>query len=271
MNTRELLEMTVLDSMGLLEPHEQESFERAFASAPASIREHVRFEQARLADLTDLLPDVSPRPEVRGLVLDAVRQAMAEREAAGVAENRRSSHAAGRSVPRLSRGPRVSWVWRAATIGLTVAVAVLGVALTQYQMDFNRLENNIRMAQLEELIGVEHFDDVMFDKRTRRAILDPVDPASPAIAAVVHNPDRSTARLYHKNVGADLGAGTFRLVVLDENDNVVREVATFASEGRRDGIDVQVDLLHESRLGLLQVSQNQDDRLLLRCQGLITG
>jgi hypothetical protein len=174
-------------------------------------------------------------------------------------------------VPRLSRGPRVSWVWRAATIGLTVAVAVLGVALTQYQMDFNRLENNIRMAQLEELIGVEHFDDVMFDKRTRRAILDPVDPASPAIAAVVHNPDRSTARLYHKNVGADLGAGTFRLVVLDENDNVVREVATFASEGRRDGIDVQVDLLHENRLGLLQVSQNQDDRLLLRCQGLITG
>ncbi len=271
MNTRELLEMTVLDSMGLLETHEQDLFERAFADSPPAIREQVRFEQARLVDLTDLLPGVEPRAELRGIVIDTVRQAMDEAEAAQAAETRRAHHTPGRSVPRLSRGPRVSWVWRAAAIGLAVSVAVLGVALTQYQMDFNNLENELRLGQLEELVGAEHLDDLVFNPQTKRAFLTPVDAGSPAIAAVFFNPDRSVARLYHKNVGADAGQGTFRLVVLDENDNVVREVATFNSEGRRHGLDVRVDLLNESRLGLMQVSLDEGDRLLLRSDGLAAG
>lgn len=271
MNTRELLEKTVLDSLGLLEPHEQDAFEQAFAEASPAIREQVRFEQARLADLSGLLPSVEPRAEVRDQVLDAVRQAIAEQEAAQAQEARRSRHASGRSVPKLARGPRVSWVWRAATIGLAVTVAVLGVALTQYQMDFNRLENNIRMAQLEELVGVEHMDDLLFDSRTSRAFLTSLDGSSNAQAVVWHNPDRAVARFVHKDVGADAGSGMFRLVVLDENDNVVREVAAFTSEGRRDGIDVRVDLLNESRLGLMRVSADQSESLLLRSEGLASG
>ena len=271
MTTRELLEMTVLDSLGLLEPHEQEAFERSFAKASPAIREQVRSEQARLADLSALLPNVEPRGEVRTQVLEAVRQAIAEQEAARTKEARRTRHAPGRAAPRLSRGPRVSWVWRAATIGLTVAVAVLGVALTQYQMDFNRLENKIRLAQLEELVGVEHMDDLLFDPRTKHAYLTALDATSNARAAVVHNPDRAVARLYHVNVGADTGSGTFRLVVLDENDNVVREVATFTSEGRRDGIDVRVDLLTETRLGLMRVSPDHTQSLLLRTQETVSG
>ncbi len=271
MNTRELLEMTVLDSLGLLEPHEQVAFERAFEEAPPAIRDQMRFEQMRLADLTDLLPGVEPRAELRDQVLGAVRQAMAEQEAAQASEARRTRHAHGRSVPRLSRGPRVSWVWRAAAIGLAVSVAVLGVALTQYQIDFNSLENKVRLGQIEELLGSEHFDDLIFNPQTKRAFLTPVDAGSPAIAAVFYNPDRSVARFYHKNIGADSGEGLFRLVVLDENDNIVREVASFTSQGRRDGIDVQVDLLNENRLGLMQVSLGHDDRLLLRSDGLSAG
>jgi len=271
MNTRELLEMTVLDSLGLLEEHEQEAFERAFVESSPAIRDQVRFEQARLADLTELLPSVEPRAEVRDQVLSAVRQAIAERESAETAESRRSRHAPGRSVPKLARGPRVSWVWRAAAIGLAVSVAVLGMALTQYQMDFNKLENEIRLGQLEDLVGTEHIDDLVFNPRTKRAFLSPINADSPAIAAVFHNPDRDVARFMHKNVGADLGAGSFRLVVLDKNDNIVREVASFRSEGLRDGIDVRVDLLRESRFGLMQISSDNTESMLLRSEGLSAG
>jgi len=271
MNTRELIEMTVLDSLGLLEPHEQEAFERAFTESPPAIREQVRFEQSRLADLSELLPSVEPRAEVRDQVLGAVRQAIAEREAAEATEARRSRHASGRSVPKLVKGPRVSWVWRAAAIGLAVSAAVLGVALTQYQMDFNKLENEIRLGQLESLVGAEHVDDIVYNSRTKRAFLNPVDADSPALAVVYHNPDRNVARFMHKNVGTDLGSGNFRLVVLDANDNVVREVAKFSSDGLRDGIDVRVDLLKESRLGLMQISADKGESMLLRSEGLTAG
>ena len=75
MNAQQLLEMALLDSCGLLEDDELEQFETAFAEAPESIKAQIRREQSRFADQSELLPDVSPRPELRRLVVDAVRRA----------------------------------------------------------------------------------------------------------------------------------------------------------------------------------------------------
>jgi len=259
MSTRELLELTILDSLGLLEPEEHEAFEREFAGAPAAVREQVRLEQSRLADMTDLLPDVHPAEGLRERVLAAVREAMGTRPATPVVR-----HAPGRVAPRLARGPRVSWVWRSAAIAMAVIVAILGVSITQIQMDFNTLNNQSQLAQLHNRIGAEYVHDVLLDPNTRFIHMLPVgDDEGQAAAAVVLNPDWSVARLYHLNVGAQ-EQGDYRLVVLDADDNIVGEVATFHADGRFGGIETPLEGLDQGRLGITRVSASGAERLVLR-------
>jgi hypothetical protein len=57
MTAYELIEMAVLDALGILDEEERASFERAFAAAAPGLQAQVRAEQARLVDLVDLLPD----------------------------------------------------------------------------------------------------------------------------------------------------------------------------------------------------------------------
>ncbi len=260
MSTRELLELTILDSLGLLEPEESQAFEREFASAPASIREQVRREQDRLSDLTSLLPDVEPRAELRERVLEAVREEIGSRPAPAPAVR----HAPGRTAPKLSRGPRVSWVWRSAAIAMAVIVAVLGVSITQIQMDFNTLENEQQLAQLHTRMGPEYVHDILLDQSTSVVHLLPVGDTDPRGAvSVVTNPDWEIARVYHLNVGAQ-EPGDYRLVVLDESDNVVGQVAMFRGDGRFGSLEAPIDQLGAGRLGVVRVSPSGSDELVLR-------
>ncbi|MEZ6242164.1 MAG: hypothetical protein R3B57_03895 [Phycisphaerales bacterium] len=259
MSTRELLELTILDSLGLLEPHEQEGFEREFARAPESIREQVRREQSRLADLTDLLPDVEPRDELRDRVLAAVREAIGTRQPTPAVR-----HAPGRVAPRLSRGPRVSWVWRSSAIAMAVIVAILGVSITQIQMDFNTLNNETQLAQLHNRIGPEYVHDLLLDPNTELIHMLPVgNDESQAAATVVINPDWNIARVYHLNVGAQ-EQGDYRLVVLDDADNVVGEIASFHADGRFSTLEAPLEHIRDGRLGITRVSGSGPDRLVLR-------
>jgi hypothetical protein len=60
MTIQQLLENAHLDALGMLDADEQTQFNKAFASAPPAIRAQIRGEQARVADMGDLLPDVTP-------------------------------------------------------------------------------------------------------------------------------------------------------------------------------------------------------------------
>ncbi len=260
MSTRELLELTILDSLGLLEPEESERFEREFLRAPASIRDQVRLEQSRLTDLTDLLPDVEPNDTLRERVLEAVREAMGAHPAPPAVVR----HAPGRVAPRLTRGPRVSWVWRSSAIAMAVIVAILGVSITQIQMDFDTLDNQQQLAQLHNRMGAEYAHDILLDPSTQIVHMLPVGAAdSQASASLVINPDWNVARLYHLNVGAQ-DAGDYRLVVLDDRDKVVGQIATFRSDGRFGTIDTPLDQVRDGRLGITRVSSDGPDQLVLR-------
>ena len=89
-------------------------------------------------------------------------------------------------------------------------------------------------------------------------------PESQAAAAVLINPDWDVARLYHLNVGAER-QGDYRLVVLDDNDNVVGELARFHADGRFSDEDAPMDQLRAAgRIGITRVTATGADELVLR-------
>ena len=77
MSLQEMIEMAILDAMGLLDEREQSSFESAFRAASPSVQSQVRREQTRLSRIESLLPDVTPPSGLRAAVLTAVRAEMA--------------------------------------------------------------------------------------------------------------------------------------------------------------------------------------------------
>lgn len=77
MSLQELIELAILDAMGLLDEREQASFESAFRTASPSIQAQVRREQTRLSRIEALLPDVTPPAGLRAAVLAAVREQIA--------------------------------------------------------------------------------------------------------------------------------------------------------------------------------------------------
>ena len=83
MKTQELIELAVLDAMGLLDEAEREAFEAGFSSASPAVQAQVRREQTRLCLSEALLPDEEPPAGLRALVVEAVRKAMASVGGAG--------------------------------------------------------------------------------------------------------------------------------------------------------------------------------------------
>src|SRR5215471_5879583 len=84
MNLQQLIELAVLDAMGLLDESEQSQFEGAFRAAAPQVQAQVRREQTRLSVIEALLPDVQPPAGLRAAVIEAVRAQMLA-EADGVA------------------------------------------------------------------------------------------------------------------------------------------------------------------------------------------
>ncbi len=258
MNTQELIESTMLHTLGLLEDSEIAEYEAAFAAAPESVQLLVREEAIRMADFGDLMPNNEPDPALRELVVSAVRAAMREQEnelriaASTPAVAGRITHeSARRAQPKLSTTPRVHRLWRASTIGFAAATIALSVVWTNNNQTVNQMTPDALLGQLYDTIGADILESTLFDPTTERVSLVSSDGASNSVAAVWHNPDWDTARLFVKNMKASED-NPFRLVVLDAEGNVVREVTTFASEGELDDFEVRVNLKSDRKLAIYQ-------------------
>lgn len=263
MTTQDLIELSMLYSLGLLDDEESASYESAMLHAAPSVRQRVLEESRRMSDLGDLLPDVEPDGSVREMVLAAVRAAVREEEnevriagriAPAPAAPSRSSAPA---QPRLSTTPRVHRLWRAATIGLTAATIALTVISINNIQSFNDIETDTLVMKIYDQAGAENFDDIVFNPATRRVAMVSTNGSSNSAAAVFHNPDRDSALLLVKNLRTSKDK-PFRLVVLDENDNIVREVATFASEGEVGNFEIQVNNLQaQDKLAIYESVENE--------------
>lgn len=266
MNTQSLIEQTVLYSLGLLDDQEQASYESTLLAAQPTVRAHVLAEARRMADLGDLLPPDQPSPELRDLVLAAVRAGMREQEveqrlaAAPIAgritpqSTQPAANARKYSQPTLPRSRGVHPVWRAAAIGLAGATIALTVISSNVRDIQHTAAEGARIAQLYKDTGAEFVNATLFDANTKRVTLTPASADSPnnAVASVWHNPDWSSARLFVKNLRAQPGDEPYRLVVLDADGNIVREVAEFRPTGEVQDIGININLNTESRLAIYQ-------------------
>ncbi len=255
MNTHELIESTMLHALGLLEDSEREAYEAAFDAAPASVQRQVREEARRMADLGDLMPDVESSADLRSFVIAAVRAAMREEEnEARIA--RQAAEAApviGRidrdtpapvrvtSQPRLSTSPRVHRVWRVAAIGFAAASIAMGVVMVNINQTMQQAQSRELVNSLYDQIGAQYLESTIFDANTQRVALTATDGSSKAVAAVWYNPDWNTARLFVKNLASEKNK-PLRLVILDEDDNIVQVVKTFTPSGELEDFDVDVNL-----------------------------
>ncbi len=287
MNTHELIESTMLHALGLLDDAEREAYEAAFEAAPADVQERVRDDARRMADLGDLVREVEPSTELRSVVLAAVRAAMREEEnESRIAQAATASPVVGRisadtlspaasssapsavpsavpsassswassstpritSQPKLSSSPRVNRYWRGAALGFAAASIALGIVTINMQQTFKEAQSRAIVDRLYDTIGAQYLESTIFDANTQRVALTSQTNTA-AVAAVWANPDWSTARLFVKNLTAQSDR-PLRLVVVDDEGNIVREIATFSPTGEFQDFDVDVNLATERKLAI---------------------
>lgn len=258
MNTHELIESTMLHALGLLDDGEREAYEAAFAAAPQAVQARVRDEARRMADLGDLIPEVEPSTELRSMVLAAVRAAMREKENEARIAQAAPSPVIGRidpataratSQPKLSTSPRVHRLWRIAAVGFAAASIAMGVIMVNINQTYRQAQSQVLVARLYDMIGAKYIESTIFDANTQRVAMVSNDTTSTAVAAVWSNPDWDSARLFVKNL-ATQESKPLRLVVLDEQGEIFREIATFTPNGEFQDFDVDVNLSTERMLAI---------------------
>ncbi len=260
----------MLHALGLLEDDERQAYEAAFDVAPVSVQRRVREEARRMADLGDLIPGVEPSNELRPMVVAAVRAAIREEENESRIANQSASAAPviGRidsstpapvratSQPKLSTSPRVHRIWRALAITSIAASITMGVVMININQTMHQAQSRALVDNLYDQIGAKYLESTIFDANTQRVALTATNSDSKAVAAVWYNPDWNSARLFVKNLASEQNK-PLRLVVLDENDNIVQEIKTFTPSGELEDFDVNVNLSTQRKLAILPEVQQE--------------
>jgi len=269
MRTNDLIEMAALDALGLLDEHEHAEYEQAFQAASPALRRQIRAEQQRAAEFeASLLPIVEPLESLKGRVLARLAEAKALEEASGT---RAVVHRPGRVMPKVRPSRRVSPLWRAASIGLSIAVVVLGVFALNLQEYNSELGDAIVVNEFFDKVGTRHLQDTLFDQNIDRMILTATNDAPSSFTAhavLLMNPDWNKARFFCSDLIGDTGdTGTFALVVIDDNNEVIETIETFESDSRLVSFDVNADALSKGRLALFSSTGDGLGKMLMVARG----
>jgi len=237
MNAQDMLENALLDACGLLETDEQAAFEEAFARAPESVKAQIRREQSRFADLTELLPNVKPRPELRRLVIDAVRDA-AKREHTDLTLALTAADSAPRIRPGDIRRRKTVRYWRVATIVLAASTVFVSAVTLELKDQINQLGDQLStntsadfFLRFGEMPGLRQ---AMLNPSSQRITFSPVDASSGATAALFLDPDQGIGYLVTNRL-PKLKSGTYEVVAVGEHNEILRSISAFKSNGETDG------------------------------------
>ena len=225
MSLQEMIEMAILDAMGLLDEREQAAFEAAFRIASPAVQAQVRREQTRLSRIEALLPDVTPPAGLRAAVLEAVRTQIAELQKSDKSL----------LMPTMLKSRGVTPLWRAAALGLAAAAVVLGVTTFQWMRQNDRLREIIRddglLSQMQQNLGAAYVEDVLFSQDTKRVLIKPVAAGFSGEASIFINPEWKSAKFFGQAITTPEGQN-FRLAIIDDKDQVVQVLDTISSDGR---------------------------------------
>ncbi len=246
MKTRELLELCQLDALGLLDDHEREAFDAAFAGAPPELRAQLRREQARWVRSDFIGVDAEPPEGLRDAVLtDVGVAAMRERVLSAVHEQIEQSvavgavraHGAGRSLPELRPVRRVSRLWRAAALGFASAAVGLAAATLYLRDQFDRYKTSQETELVLRELSSLPVRDLIFNEKMRRVVFTPEDSALRAQVAANYDAERGEGRIYCSNLPSKpntvykvFAIGADNEPLLDSAGKYV-EVASFTTTG----------------------------------------
>lgn len=248
MSPQKLLELALLDASGVLDHEESAEFERAFAEADADLKAQVRREQARFADVSEILPDVSPRPELRSRVIESVMEASGrQRDAVGKAI---LTHAAEdrKAAPARHGG---ALIWRMSTFAFATAFAAVGIMAIQLNQEFTDVSNNIaRNARIDTLLSAGQragFLTALLDESFDRVPLATGD--SQAQAAVFVAESSGEAYFSFRKLPTLEQGNSYILVALGDNDETT-ELARFTTNGETNIIEFEHDPALGNRFAL---------------------
>lgn len=232
MITRDLFELASLDVLGLLDDDERREFERAFRAAPASVQAQVRREQLRAAHAVqsdEWLPNVDTPIGLKGRVVTSVRDAIVAARAGELSEH--VSRKIGFFTLALQRN--VSPLWRAACIGLLTASAVLGVALVRQSQQYDGIREAIAGDAAVKAIAEQYgarFAGILTDPASQFRSFNAVHADASGVQARLVVDEGGANAFLVCNFLPQRDDG-YRLVVLDANGQVEREVSRFSHGG----------------------------------------
>jgi hypothetical protein len=184
MTVRELLENAHLDALGLLDDDERAAFERAFRSAPASVRAQIRDEQSRWARMESCLPRTEPGEDLRERVLAAIRSEI-DLESASEALVGLTPAELGDDAPisgevESIRRRKVPAFWQGAAVAMFCVALVLGGAFAVLLRDYTNITQQSRQtAWMERGVSVFRNGDTLRD-----VLLDPSSQLSQMTSSI---------------------------------------------------------------------------------------
>lgn len=253
MNLQEMIELSILDAMGLLDDEERVAFEVAFRTSNPGVQAQVRREQTRLASIENFLPDVTPPAGLRAAVVEAVRREIATTHA--------SSNPAlviARSMVK-SRG--VSPLWRAAAMGLAAAALIFGITTFQFKALYVELTDHLHQDRLIDAMndefGPAFVHSVLFDRDTHRVILTPAKGVK-GQASLFVNSEKGEGQFFCRAIASPVGK-TFKLAIIDpKTGEIVKELKTFTSNGSLTPVMVRLSPDEHGRIALVTTSGGPD-------------
>ncbi|MEO1717253.1 MAG: hypothetical protein AAFR76_09100 [Planctomycetota bacterium] len=231
MSPQKLLELALLDASGVLDADETAEFERSFAAADDDLKAQVRLEQARFADVSEILPDVSPRPELRNMVIDSVLAASGrQRDAVGSAI---LSHAASERLAKTKHRRSSIIGWRVATFAFATAFAAVGTMAFQLNQQFGEVTNSIQTnARIDTLLDLGQEPDFL------SAMLDESFDRSPMLmgdeqgqASIFVSAEEGVGYLALRGLQATAPGTSYVLVALGDNDEQLGTLTEFTTAG----------------------------------------
>lgn len=258
MNLQELIELAILDAMGLLDDGEQTAFEAAFRIATPAVQSQVRREQTRLSRIEALLPNVTPPAGLRAAVLEAVRAQVAAT----------SSQSEGLFTPAILKSRVASPWWRAAALGMAAAAVVLGITTFTWKAQYDRLHSIIQSDQSLQIMskefGEKYVTDVLLAPDTRRVVFHSVEPEFKGEASVFVHPEWKEVKFFAKSVATPDGRN-YRLAIIDDDDKVVESLGSFTSDGGLFSKNIAVKAAAARHLAIISSSeQTGEDKILSR-------
>ncbi len=253
MNMIDLIELAVLDALGMLDAEESAEFDAAFRAAPPATQDRVLTEQARLANLERLLPEVSPSPDMRDRVITAIREAMLAQAIAKAAEAEDDDDTLSL---RQSRG--VARTWRIGAIGAAAAAVALGVAFISSTLRYNelndRFERNLALDGAINAYGAETMEMMLQPDLAKVVEFTPVDPESNVVVVLKYLEERHLGFVHCGHLPT-VENTQYALVELNGNGQIGPTIQQFSPSGRLTIQRLESLALHEGmRLALVSVT-----------------